>query len=106
MVDNLTRLNALEGKIWKSDQKVVMDFKINQKIVMDGKLVQNSVMDEDLVKNGVMDGKFVKNFVMDAKIDPKVVMDLYKSKLVDGTIYSPATKSCWNNLLMRMNLGC
>ena len=46
LVENLTCLNALEGKFWKSDQKIVMD------------------------------GKFVKNFVMDAKIDPKVVMDL------------------------------
>ena len=29
LVENLTCLNALEGKIWKSDQKVVMDDKIN-----------------------------------------------------------------------------
>ena len=49
----LTCLNALEGEIWKSDQKVVMD--------------------EAMVLNGAMDGKFVKNFVMSAKIDPKVV---------------------------------
>ena len=57
LVENLTCLNALEGKIWKSDQNVVMDDKINP-------------------KNDVMDGKIVKIFVMDAKIDPKVVMDL------------------------------
>ena len=57
LVENLTCLNAFEGKIWK---------KINPKIVMDGKLIQNVVMG----------GKFVKNFVMDAKTDPKVVMDL------------------------------
>ena len=57
LVENLTCLNALEGKIWKSNQKVVMDDKINQKIVMD----------EESVQNDVMDGKFVKNFVMDAK---------------------------------------
>ena len=56
----------LEGKNWKSDQKVVMDDEINQKIVMDAESVQN----------GVMDAKFAKNFVMDVKIDPKVVMDL------------------------------
>ena len=66
LVENLTSLNALEGKFWKSDQKVVMDGKINQ----------NGVVGEELVQNGVIDGKFVKNFVMDAKIDPKVVMDL------------------------------
>ena len=73
---DLTCLDALEGKIWKSNQKVVKDDKINQKIVMDEELVQNDVMDEKLVQNGVMDGTFVKNIVMDAKIDPNVVMDL------------------------------
>ena len=52
LVENLTCLNALEGKIWKTDLLIVM------------------------VQNGVMDGKFVKNFVLDAKIDPKVLMDL------------------------------
>ena len=66
LLENLTSLNALEGKFWKSDQKVVMDGKINQ----------NGVVGEELVQNGVMYGKFVKNFVMDAKIDPKIVMDL------------------------------
>ena len=66
LVENVTCLNALEEKIWKSDQKGVMDDKINQKIVMC----------EGLVQNGVMDGKFLKNFVMDAKFDPKVVIDL------------------------------
>ena len=54
LVENLTCLNALDWKIWKSDQKVVMDEKINPKIVMN----------EDSVQNDVMDGKFVKNFVM------------------------------------------
>ena len=89
LVENLTCLNAVEGKIWKkSDQKVVMDDKTNQKIVMDGDLVQNIAMDEELVQNGVMDGKFLKNFVMDAKFDPKVVMDLSMFK-IDG----------WNSLL-------
>ena len=33
LVENLTCLNALQVKIWKSDQKVVMVDKINQKIV-------------------------------------------------------------------------
>ena len=66
LVENLTCLSDLEGKIWTSHQKVVMDDKINPKIVMD----------EESVQNDVMDGKFVKVFVMDAKIDPKVVMDL------------------------------
>ena len=31
LVENLTRLNALEGKIWKSDPKVVMNDKFNKK---------------------------------------------------------------------------
>ena len=35
LVEDLTCLNALEEKIWTSDQKVVMDDKINPKIVMD-----------------------------------------------------------------------
>ena len=65
-VENFRCLNAFEEKMWKSDQKVVIDDKINP----------NIVMDEELIQNGVMDGRFVKNFVMDAKIDPKVVMDL------------------------------
>ena len=56
LVEKLTCLDAFEEKIWKSDQKVVMEEKFNPKLVMDGKLM--------------------KNFVMDAQIDPKVVMDL------------------------------
>ena len=79
LVENLTCLNALEGKIWKSDQKVVMDDKFNPKIVMDEELVQNSVMDE----------KCVENFVMDAKIDPKVVMDLSILKIGGWNILQP-----------------
>ena len=75
LVENLTCFNALERKIWKSDEKVVMDDKINQNDLMDEELVQNDVMDEELVQNGVMDGKFVKNFAMDDKIDPKFVME-------------------------------
>ena len=100
LVENLTCLDALEVKIWKSDQKVVDD-KINPKIVMDEELAQNDVMDEYLVQNDVMDGKFERNFVMDAKIDPKVVMDLSIFKI-----------GGWNNLqpinqnLLRMNCGC
>ena len=76
LVENLTCLKALEGEIWTSNQKVVMDDKINQKIVMDEDLVQNDVMDEKLVQKSLMDGQFVRKFVMDAKIDPKVVMNL------------------------------
>ena len=70
--ENLTCLNALERKNWKTNQKVVTDekgwktWKGNQKIVMN----------EELVQNGVVNGKFAKNFVTNAKIDPKVVMDL------------------------------
>ena len=93
LVENLTCLNALEGKIWKRNQKVVMDDKINQKIVMDEELVQNDVMDEKLVQNGVIDGKFVKNFVMDAKIDPKVVMDLSVFKIGGWNILQPSNQN-------------
>ena len=91
LVENLTCLNAFEGKIWKSNQKVVTDekmnpkiltdekswktWKSNQKCVMNEELVHKIVMDEELVQSGVMDGKFVKNFVMDDTIDPKVVID-------------------------------
>ena len=82
LVGDLTRLNALEGEIWKSDQKVVMDDKINPKIVMDEEWVQNDVMDEE----------FVKNFVIDAKIDSKVVMDLSITKVLDGTVCNPLIK--------------
>ena len=56
LVENLTCLNAREGKIWKSDQKVVMD--------------------EALVQNGAADQELVQNGAMDVKIDPKVVVDL------------------------------
>ena len=80
----LTCLNVLEGEIWKSDQKVVMDDKINPKIVMD----------EDLLQNDVMDEEFVKNFVMDVKIDPKVVMYLFTFKK-GGTICNTLIKICW-----------
>ena len=37
VVENWTYLNALEGKFWKNDHKVVMEEKINSKIVMDEK---------------------------------------------------------------------
>ena len=37
LVENLTCLNALDRKIWKSGQKVVTDDNINQKIVMNEK---------------------------------------------------------------------
>ena len=67
MVENLRCLNALEEKIWQSNQKVVVDEKSwkcwtrHQKIVMH----------EELVQNGGMNEKFVTNFVMSAKIVPK-----------------------------------
>ena len=93
LVENLTCLNALEGKIWKSNQKVVTDekswkfWKIDQKIAMNEELFQNSVMDEELVQNGVMD------------------LSIY-IKLVGGTVCNPSIKICWRNLLMRANRGC
>ena len=80
-MENLTCLNALDGKFWKIYQKVMMDDKINPKIVMDEELVQKIVMYEELVQNGVMHGQFVKNFEMDAKIDPKLVMDVFIFKI-------------------------
>ena len=82
LVESLTCLNALEGKIWKINPKILMDeeswktWKSNQKIVMDEELVQNIVMNEELLQNSVMNEKFVNNFVMNGKIDPKVVMEL------------------------------
>ena len=86
LVENMTCLNALEGKIWKSDQKIVMS--------------------EKFVKNSMMNEKIVKNGVMNAKIDPKVVMDLSKFK-IGGWIQFAAQqpKIVWKNLLMRTNLG-
>ena len=82
LVENLTRFNALERKLPKSNQKVAMDEKSwktlesNQNSVMNEELFQNGVMNEELVQNAVMDEQLVKNFVMNAKIGPKVVMDL------------------------------
>ena len=38
LVAKLTCLSALEGKIWKSNQKVVMDGELVQNGVMDGKI--------------------------------------------------------------------
>ena len=55
LVENLTCLNAFEGKFWKSNQKVVTDEKINPKILTDEKSWktwksnQNCVMNEELV---------------------------------------------------------
>ena len=73
LVGNLTCLNVLEGKIWKNNQKFVMDAK-SWKIWKNN---QNSVIkNEELVQNGEMNEKFVKNFVMNGKFDLKVVMDL------------------------------
>ena len=95
LVENLTCLNALERKIWTSNQKIVTDekswktWKSKQNVVKDEELVQNIVMNEELIPNGVMDEKFVKNFVMDAKIDPKVVMDLSIFKIGGWNILQP-----------------
>ena len=87
VVENLTCLNAFEVKIWKSDEKVVMDDKFNQKIVMN----ENSW----------------KNFVMNAKIDPKVVMDLSIFKIGGfGTVCNSSINIGRKNLLTRMNRGC
>ena len=37
LVESWTRLNAVEGKIWNSDQKIVMDEELVQNVVMDEK---------------------------------------------------------------------
>ena len=78
LVENMTFLNTLEGKIWKSNPKIVMDensekiWKSNQKIAKN----------EELDQNSVMNGKFVKNFVMNAKSDPKVVAEISRAFFV------------------------
>ena len=73
LVENLTCLNALEEKFWKSNQKVVMDDKSNQ--------------------NVVMDGQFVENIVMDATIDPEVVMDLSIFKIGGWNTSQPSNQN-------------
>ena len=61
--------------------------KINPKILMDEKSWkiwkrnQKIVMNEELAQNGVMNEKFVKNFVMNATIDAKVVIDVSTIKV-------------------------
>ena len=92
----------LRGKIWKSDQKivmdeqlvhnVVMDEQLVHKVVMDEELVQNVLMDEELVQNVLMDEKMVKNFVMGAKIDPKVVVALSVFKIGGRNILQPSNR--------------
>ena len=94
LVENMTCLNAFEGKITKSNQKVETDEKIIQKVMIDEKSWksrkinqkvmtdekgwrtwksnQKNVMNEELVQKNE---KFVKNSVMNAQIDSKVVMD-------------------------------
>ena len=44
LVEKLTCLNALEEKIWKSNQKVVTDDKVNPKILVDEELFQKDVI--------------------------------------------------------------
>ena len=113
LVESLTCLNALEGKIWKINPKILMDEELVQNIVMDEELVQNivmneelvqnSVMNDELVQNGVTNEKFVKNFVMNGKIDPKV------SIFLNWWMEQFAThKSIFVGrfFLMRMNRGC
>ena len=95
LVENWTGLNALERKIWKSNQNVVMDEELVQNVVMseelvqnvvmneelvqnvvmNEQLVQNSVMNEELVQSGVMSEKFVKNFVMNEQLVQNSVMN-------------------------------
>ena len=60
LVENLTRLNALEGKIWTSEKSKKSD--------------QNIVMNEELVKH----------IVVNPNIDRKVVMDLSTFKKLNN----------------------
>ena len=49
LVENMTCLNALQGKVWKRNPKIVTvekSWKSDQKIAIDEELVQNSVMNE------------------------------------------------------------
>ena len=98
LVENWTCLNAFEEKIWKSDQKDVMNDEINPTILMDEKSWnpwesnKKIVMDEELVQNIVTVEKIVKNFVTDAKIDPKVVMDLSIFKIGGWNILQPINR--------------
>ena len=46
LVENMTCLNALEEKIWKSDQKIVTDEKSDPKVVTDEKSNPKVVTDE------------------------------------------------------------
>ena len=67
---------------------------------------QNIVINAKFVKHIVMHEKFVENRMMNAKINPKV-MDLSTfKKLVDGTLYGPATSNYWKKLLKRAKGGC
>ena len=77
--ENLTCLKALDWKIWKSYQKVVMD--------------------EELVLNDVMDEKLVQNFVMKAQIDPNVVMDLSIFKIGGWNSLQPINQNLFEEFI-------
>ena len=113
LVENLTCLNTLEGKIWEINPKILTDekcgktWKSNQKIVMDDKISPKIVMDEELVQNNVMDEELVQNFVIDAKIDPKVVMVLSIFKIGGWNSLQPINQKFVGGILLtRMNRGC
>ena len=74
----------LEGKFWKSSQKVVMDEKScgtfgkgNQNSVMNQELVQNSVMSEDMFQNSVMNEEMFQDIVMNEELVKNGVMKVY-----------------------------
>ena len=75
LVEKLTCLNALEGEIWKSNQKVVTDGKINPKILMDEKTWKSNQKNEELTQNGVMNEDLVQKIVMNEELVQKIVMN-------------------------------
>ena len=89
----------------KINPKILMDekswkiWKRNQKIVMDEELVENVVMDEELVQNVVMDEKFVQNFGMDVNINLQFVMDLSISKIGGWNKLQPSNRKLLEEFL-------
>ena len=89
LVENLTCLNALEGKFWKINPKIVTDekswktWKSNQKIVMNEELVQNGLMNEELVQIGLMNEELVQNGLMNEELVQMIMMN---EKLVQNGV--------------------
>ena len=78
----------------------------NRNIAIDEEKVQNCVMNEELVQNSVMDERIVKTLVMNAKNVRRLWWICPNSKLVMEQFATQQPTICWNNILMKMNLGC